>query len=96
MKMFEKIATAIFIADTSEGWDDGSGIEKRMDRDGQLRAASDYIDHAAAVLLVMREPTEVMVEAGAQVDRWVLLESMDPQPEVFTAQIDAALEEIPE
>ena len=46
-----------------------------------------------AVLNAIREPSEAMLNAGAQKDQWVQGEGQDPQPEVYTAMIDAALAE---
>lgn len=48
---------------------------------------------AHAVLTAIRTPSEAMINAGAEIDQWVQCEGQDPQPEVYTAMIDAALAE---
>ena len=48
------------------------------------------VDGALDELLTeLRTPDEAMIEAGAKEDMWVLGEGQCPQPEVFTAMIDA-------
>lgn len=58
-----------------------------------LPSAENNREIVRAVLTAIREPSDEMVGAGAQVDAWVQHEGQAPQPEVFTAMIDALLEE---
>lgn len=49
--MVDRAARAIWIASTSDGWDDGSGVEKRMHLEsGLLRSVEDFHEQALAVL----------------------------------------------
>lgn len=47
--VIERMARAIWLLETQEGWDDGSGIEKRMNiHTGLLCTAADYEEIARA------------------------------------------------
>ena len=55
-ELVEKVRRAIWLTETTEGWDDGTGIEKRMNlHSGLLCSAEDYDEAARAAIQAMIE-----------------------------------------
>lgn len=46
-----------------------------------------YLPQARAAVRALMEPTQDMIEAGAEKDYWVTLEGQEPQPEVYHAML---------
>jgi hypothetical protein len=57
MSMVERVARAIWLASTSEGWTDDPD-ERQSDATGMLVKPADYADKARAAIAAMREPTD--------------------------------------
>lgn len=80
--MIERVARAMWNTTEVTSWDGAPGSIRRM-----------FLNGARAAIKAMREPTDAMVDAGLSRD-----DGADPTNAagVFTAMIDAALNEVPE
>ena len=74
----ERVARAIWLESTGEGWDDGSGVEKRMHHEsGLLRSVADFYLQARAAIAAASEWQDISTapKTGVKCLLWAAYEN---------------------